>query len=357
MKLISHPWLAVMARYLLGIIVGLTVTLLIVVANGEDPLHFVSVVTDASFANGTSALNWIRWTAPILLSAVAYIIPARAGIFNCGVEGEIIVGALCAAIVGAAIPFGGLPGLIITALAGAIFGMLYALIPALLFVYYRVSEIVTTLMLNYIAVLLCNLTVRQFFLARNADGSESITVTSTPVRRDIMFGLFTPGSSANWSIAVVAVITVVAGVWMLKTRTGYELSAVGESPGYARHIGVNFQRTQLRAFLLSGLIAGLVGSFEVQGVLSQYIDGAFTNMGWNGLLAGVIAMNNPIGTVAASLFLGLLENSKLAVAQFTGVSPYMIQFLAATLILVFAIDPARKLISDLKRRIVRHAHK
>lgn len=353
MTLINHPWVRILARYLLGLGVGLTVALLIVMANGEDPLNFILVVTDASFSTGHSALNWLRWSAPILLSAVAYIIPARAGIFNCGVEGEIIVGALAAAVVGAALPFGGIPGLVVTALAGSIGGMLYALLPALLFVYYRISEIVTTLMLNYVAVLLCNLMVRQFFLARNADGSESITVTSTPVRQDVMFGFFTPGSSANWSMVVIAVITLLVGVWVLKTRAGYELSAVGESPGYARQVGVDFRKTQLRAFLLSGLIAGLVGAFEVQGVLSQYIDGAFANMGWNGLLAGVIAMNHPVATVAAALFLGLLENSKLAVAQFTGVSPYMIQFLAATLILVFAVDPARKLFAALKKKALR----
>jgi len=357
MKRLNSSWLKVSARYLIGLAVGLTVALLIVMANGEDPWTFILVVTDASFATGPSALNWLRWSAPILLSGVAYIIPARAGIFNCGVEGEIIVGALFAAVVGSALPFGGVPGLIVTALAGSIGGLLYALLPAMLFAYYRISEIVTTLMLNYVAVLLCNLMVRQFFLARNADGGESITVTSTPVRQDVMFGFFTPASSANWSIIVVAAITLIAGVWVLKTRSGYELSAVGESPGYARQIGVDFRTTQLRAFLMSGLIAGLVGAFEVQGVLSQYIDGAFTNMGWNGLLAGVIAMNHPMGTVGAALFLGLLENSKLAVAQFTGVSPYMIQFLAATLILVFAVDPARKLFAALKRKALKNVHK
>ncbi len=350
MSTLNQPWIRVISRYLVGLAIGLGVALLIVTANGEDPLNFIFVITDASFATGDSALNWLRWSAPILLSAVAYIIPARAGIFNCGVEGEIIVGALCAAVVGSLLPFGGIPGLIVTALAGSLGGMLYALLPALLFVYFRVTEIVTTLMLNYVAVLLCNLMVRQFFLARNADGSESITVTSAPVRRDVMFGFLTPGSSANWSIAVVALITIVAGIWVMKTRSGYELTAVGESPGYARHVGVDFKKTQFRAFLLSGMIAGLVGAFEVQGVLTQYIDGAFANMGWNGLLAGVIAMNHPVATVVAAMFLGLLENSKLAVAQFTGVSPYMIQFLAATLILVFAVDPAKKLFATLKRR-------
>ena len=353
MKTLNRSWAEVIARYLIGLAVGLGIALLIVMANGENPLHFLMVVTDASFATGDSALNWLRWSAPILLSAVAYIIPARAGIFNCGVEGQIIVGALCAAVVGAALPFGGIPGLITTALAGLVGGMMYSLLPALLFVYFRVSEIVTTLMLNYMAVLLCNLMVRQFFLARNADGSESITVTSTPVRDDVMFGLLSPGSSANWSIVIVILITIGTGIWVLKTRSGYELTAVGESPGYARQIGVDFQKTQLRAFLLSGSIGGLVGAFEVQGVLSQYIDGAFANMGWNGLLAGVIAMNHPVAVVGAALFLGLLENSKLAVAQFTGVSPYMIQFLAATLILVVAVDPARKLFASLKRKAMR----
>lgn len=338
----EHGRLEFALRLASGLTLGLVVALVLVAASGESPSHFLSVIWESSFSTPSAFLNMLRWTGPILLSALAYVIAARAGIFNVGVEGGVVVGALSGAAMGIYAPVDGIGGIAIVSLAGALGGLLYQSVPAFIHVYYNVNEVVTTLMMNYIAVLMCNFVVREMLLARTDTGIESITVTSAPIVDGVEYARFTPSSSANWSLVLVAVIVALFAIYLLRTRGGYDIAAVGGSSRYARYIGVEHRRTKLRAFLWSGALGGLVGTLEVQGVLTQYIDGAFTNFGWNGLLAGLIALNHPLGIIPAALLLGILENAKLSIAQFTSVSPYMIQFLAAVLILIFAIDPIRK---------------
>lgn len=336
-------------RYLVGLAIGSAVAIALVLAQGESIAAFASAIWESSFAGPVALLDLLRWSSPLLLSGLAYVVAARAGIFNTGVEGQVIVGALCAAVTGLVLDLPAILLIPVVTIAGALGGALWALPAAWLFRRYGINEVVVTLMLNYVAVLVCAFLARTFFLARHADGSESITVTTSPMHAEARYQAFTGVSDANWTLLPVLVIVVVGAVVLLRTKLGYEISAVGDSPRFARYAGIDAGAVQMRAFLASGAIGGLVGAFEVQGILGRYVDGAFTNFGWDGILVGLLAMNHPVGIFASSAFLGVLKNSQLAIQQFTAVSPFMIQLIVALFILVFALDPIKKLIERRRR--------
>ncbi len=340
-------------RYIVGLAIGTAVAAALVAAQGESFSEFTDAVVSSSFGSPDALLNLLRWTAPLILSGLAFIVGARAGIFNTGVEGQVVVGAACAAIVGST--FSALPAIVLiplTTLAGAAGGMLWALPAAWLFRRYRINEVVTTLMLNYIGFLLVSLVIREFFLAESGAGTESITVTSRRIASAAEYSRFTDSSEASWTIVLTFLIFVAGALVLLKTGLGYEITSVGDGARFADYAGINARGVQFRTFLISGALGGLVGAFEVQGVLNRFIDGSLLDFGWNGILVGLIGMNHPVGIGASALFLGTLENGQLAVQQFTGVSPYMIQLIASLFILVFAIDPVKKAIQTIRRRRV-----
>jgi simple sugar transport system permease protein len=228
--------------------------------------------------------------------------------------------------------------------------MAWAFLPAVLYRRYRVNEVVITLMMNYIAVLACNLLIRSYFLAHTSAGNESITVTSRPIALAAAIPVFSGASDAGWSLLPTAILYAALAALILKSRWGYELTAAGGSFRFAEYAGVHVRDVQFRAFMISGTLGGLVGAFEVQGILHRYIDGALTDFGWNGILVGLIGSNHPVGAVVSALFLGILQNGQLAIQQATSISPYMIKLIAALLILCVAIDPLKDIVVSMQRR-------
>lgn len=337
-------------RYLVAIAIGLIGASALVLAQGESVGAFLSTIGVSSFGSGDALLNLVRWSTPLVLSGLAFIVAGRAGVFNIGVEGQIIVGSLCAALVGSYVDLPALLLVPLAALSGAAGGLACAWPAAWLLKRFQVNEIVTTLMINYIAVLGCNVLVRQFFQARSADGSPSQTIITAPVLDAAVIPKFTSASDANWTTVVVLLMAVVAAFVLLLTTWGYQVTATGDSPRFAAFAGIDVPTVRYRAFLVSGAVAGLIGAFEVQGVLHSYIDGGLTNYGYNGILVGLVGMSNPLGIVGSGVFLGVLQNSQLGISQFTQISPDMVTLIAGVFILIFAVDPLRSLISKIGRR-------
>lgn len=338
------------SRYVAGLAIGTVVAAVLVLMQGESFAEFTDAILMSSFGSTDGFLNLLRWTAPLILSGLAFLVGARTGIFNTGVEGQVIVGAACAAVVGSTLDLPPIVLIPVVTIAGALGGLLWAMPAAWLFRRYGINEVVTTLMLNYVAVLLVNLVIREYFIAQSSEGNESITVTSRRINEGAEYPRFIASSEASWTIVAIGILFAVLAFVLLKTRWGYELTSIGEGPKYASYAGIDTRGVQYRAFLLSGALGGLVGALEVQGVLHRFIEGALTDFGWNGILVGLIGMNHPLGIGASAMFLGALENGQLAVQQFTGVSPYMIELIASLFILIFAIDPVKKAIQTMRRR-------
>ncbi|MBU2663777.1 ABC transporter permease [Actinoplanes bogorensis] len=337
-------------RYVAAAAIGLFVASLILSLQGYSAGAFLEVLRMATIGSPYAFLDVLRWTTPLLLSGLAFLIAARVGYFNLGVEGQIYVGSLFSALISHLLPLPPVLAILAGIVAGIAGGVLWALPCAWLAKRWGVNEVVTTLMLNYVAVLLCTFFVKQFFLAKVAGGGTIQTITTDKIEANAELPVFTPFSGLNLGLLLALIVAAVAAFVLMRTRTGYELSAVGEGPRFSQFSGIPVHKRRFQAFLVSGAVAGLAGAIETQGVLHSFIAGSLDNMGFNGMLVSLVAMNNPIGLAASAFFFGILQNSQLVISQATTVSSYLVTVVSALFILAFAANPTRFLVDTWRAR-------
>jgi general nucleoside transport system permease protein len=297
MRKILQPILAVA----LGLALGLGVTRIA----GESPWHVLQILWKSAFGSGYDFGMTLFYTTPLIFTGLAVAVPFQAGLFNIGAEGQLTLGALAAAVVGAvwpALPWPVAPVLatIAAILAGAIWGW----IPGWLRARRGSHEVINTIMLNFIAAGLASYVT--LYLLKNPD-------TQNPETRQIgagylihQFGIF---GGAPVSTALPLAITAAVLVWILLWRTvlGYEMRAVGQSEPAARAAGINSGRIRIIAMSVAGGLAGLVGVGEVLGNAGKFRLGFSPEYGFMGIAVALLGRNQPVGVVAAALLFGALH--------------------------------------------------
>lgn len=346
----SHRVAPLVASYAAAVGCGLGAASLILVQQGEGPFTLLELMWQSTFASKYAVLDLVRWTTPLLLGGLAFLVAVRAGVWNLGVEGQIAVGALCATLTGIHVPAPGPLAVVLVLASGAIGGAAWTWPAAWLHARRGVNEVVLTLMLNYVALLGTAFCVREFFMARLPDGREIQTLSTRRIRPAAELPAFSAFSAANWSTLVAAVVLMAVVIVLRRTKFGLDLAAVGSSAPYARYAAIPVARRKLQAFVVSGAIAGIVGAIEVQGVLGRFMDGALDNLGFDGMIVSLVAMNNPLAILPSAVFFGALQNAELVISQRISASSYLVMLVAAAFICVFAARP-------LTRTVQRFAHR
>jgi general nucleoside transport system permease protein len=242
--------------------------------------------------------------APILLAGLGVALAARVGLFNIGAEGQIYLGGLGAAWVGLYVP--GLPALVhipLALLASGVAGGLWALLPAYLRVVRGVNEVITTLLMNYIAVYAVGYVVNGPMMEPGAPYPFS------PVLRESAhLPLILPEADAHAGILLGLGAAVVLH-WVLHRATlGYRIRAVGFNPSAAAYGGMSVRRTMLGVMFASGALAGLAGAGEVMGLKYRLFDRFSPGYGFDAIAAAFLAGSEPLLVVATSLFFGALRS-------------------------------------------------
>ena len=292
-------------------------------------------VLGQSLVSPSGLLDDLRTTTPDILTGVAFAIGARAGIFNLGLEGQFYWGGLAAALVGIYLPLPSYVSIPIALAAGAVAGAAWAWPAALLKRRLGINELVTTLMGNYIAVLITSLIVKTWFLG------DGYVVSSLPIRPSAAIPALSPISDANLSVVLAIALPIGCSFVLARTGFGFALRAISSSLSFARYAGVPVERDQDRAFLLSGAVAGLVGATEVLGVQHRFVEGFAGDIPLDGLLVSILAGGHPIGIMAIGIFFGVLRNIGFVLAQLTDVSSYLITLIFAVFIMIFISEPLR----------------
>ncbi|MFP5359973.1 MAG: ABC transporter permease [Actinomycetes bacterium] len=293
---IGMPMLAVAAALLVGAIGVATL--------GESPLAAARTVIDAGFSCGPEYCNLgstLTLAAPIIFCALGAVVVLRAGLFSIGQEGQYALGGLAAAVVGAWLnaPGGIHPVLALAASAAA--GALWGLIPAVLRIFLGVNELIVTIVLNTMAGLLLN------FLVNYPLRAEASTVGYTPII-DESARLPVWDSSTKLGLGFVLAILACAAVWFHLNRTtaGYEQRMSGEASMFARYAGMSSKKAVLRAGLIGGALAGLGGGVQVLGVNYRVIEGFSDGTGFTGLTAAILGGVSAIGAgIVGTLYAGI----------------------------------------------------
>ncbi|MFC7175610.1 ABC transporter permease [Halosegnis marinus] len=321
------------------------------------------------FREGWNPLNrqiavTLRETTVLIFTGLSVAVAFRAGVFNIGTQGQLVVGGLASALaVLAAAPYvSGLVGtLVLVPLAlvvGALGGGAYGAIPGLLKAYADANEVITTIMLNFVATGVVGYLVLNHF----KDPESAATQTrSLPEYADFPALLFDPRNDFS-ILALLVGVAVVAGVYYLLTRTsfGYDLRTSGLQPEAAEYGGVDAKRTVVTSFALSGALGGIAGALYVVMILGQYQTGV-PSYGFDGITVSILAGNNPLGVGFAALLFGVLKSGTVVVDFATDVPPQLVGVLRGLIILFVAMPEFFRLLGrraeSVQRRVGRGANR
>ena len=324
---------------LLGALVGLLIGAVLIQLTGSNPLEAYAVMFKGAFGGQRQITETLLKTSPILLIGLGMTVAFRARVWNIGGEGQYFMGALLGGLV--ALYWFKLPQPLLwicLLLAGVLGGMLWALIPALFKIRFGMSEIIATLMLNYIAILFMIYLVRKPLqepggVLPNSAKFEAVTqLPSLPDTR-IHLGVF---------LAFVLVPLVYVLLW--KTPLGFRLRAVGSRASVAQYAGISVNRAILTAMLISGGMAGLAGIMETLMIHTRLKGAISGGYGFSAILVALLGRMNPFGVAAASLFFAALIIGAETMHVLYGLPPELADAIQAVIVLsVLAVDAwARK---------------
>jgi simple sugar transport system permease protein len=266
----------------------------------------------------------------IILVALAAGVPFKAGIWNIGGDGQLAVGGFCTALVG--IYLTGLPPVVhvaLAVLAGMLCGALWAAIPAFLRLKFKANEIVTTIMMNYLATLLTGYLVNYPFRAPGSSNAETALVQDPA-----MLARMVPLS--NLSTGIFLALAAFLIIWFIdwKTRWGYEWRMLGANEEFARYGGVKDKLMRFLAMLIGGALAGLAGAIMVLGMYHKYMLNMGGGVGFNGVLIALIAANSPFLILIVSIIFALLQSGMVGLESKLGVATEFSNILQSVIILL-----------------------
>jgi len=313
-----------------AIAVTFVVTVGFVLAAGANPLDAYETFIVEPLTSRYTALEVLVAATPLLFTGAAVAIAFRAGYWNIGAEGQLLVGAIAAAWTGTVVDGWPRP-LAIAAIVflGALGGAVWALAPALMRVHLGIDEVVTTLLLNPVALLIVTGLLNGPWRNPETQFPESERISA-----NAEFPQLIPDSRVHLGFVLALVIIAAAWFVLARTATGLRLRAAGLSPEAARFAGIGVGRTLLGAALASGAIAGLAGASEVSGISYQLTDGISSNFGYTGIVVATLAALSMPGVVLAALFLGDLVVGADSAGLELGVPSQLADIVKGALLLV-----------------------
>jgi len=319
-------------RTILAIAIALGIAFLLIMTVSETPLADFWTLLSGPLENRNSMITIISKAIPLLFTAIAISLVYSAGQINIGAEGAFFAGSVAATAV-AILP--NIPTIIyipLSLLAGAVVGAIVMGIPAVLYTRYNSVTIVTSLMMNYVA-LYAGLYVILNPLRDQAAGFEGSYAFQATAKLPSVFtnrlhiGLF------------IAILVVMFAYFLLnKTTFGYRILAVGNNPKFANYSGIKVNKNIILVTLLAGLIAGLGGSVEVLGNYNRFMYTDFTNHGWDGMMISVLCRNNPKYIIVGALFIAYLQTSADTLNFTSSIPPEVINVVQAIIIIFVAAN-------------------
>jgi simple sugar transport system permease protein len=334
----------------LAIAFSLLVTSVVLVAAGNNPIEAFSTMV-SQLAKPRIQVNILNSATTYYLSAIAVAIGFRMNLFNIGVDGQYRLAAMLAAAVGGAVA---LPPVLHVGLILAVamlVGAFWAGIAGLLKVTRGVSEVISTIMLNFIATGIVAYLLAPGRLAESTEGSNNISTTPIPPSGQFPGLDIIPGTDNLVFGMIIVAILVGIGYWFLlgRTRFGFDLRATGSSETAAVASGVNVKRMVVYSMLLSGAVAGLVGMPQLLGSSYSYGLDFPTGLGFTGIAIALLGRNSPIGIAFGALLWSFLDNTSNSL-EFQGVPKQTVLIMQGVIVLSVVI--AYELVRRYRIRLV-----
>jgi len=342
-KLISDLFLTVQ-RPLIAIGLALAVSALLIFITGANPLIAYLALAKGSFGSVSAFTNTLVRAAPLLLGGLGFALAHRAGLVNVGIEGQMYAGAAAATVIGV-LPLQ-IPAwvhLTLAVFAGLLGGMIWAAIPGYLRAARGTSEVVVTLMFNYIGIYFIS-----WLVTTPAPLADKVAFfpMSPPIVDGAKLPRLIPGTTLHAGIILGIVLAVLLYFVMRFTPFGFATRMVGSNPDAARYAGIRVPVQHFIVLLISGGFGGLAGMGEVLGLKLRLFDSFAGGVGYEAIAVALLANNSPAGVIFSAIFFGALKAGASKMQVVAGIETsivLVIQALALAFILALGFSDRRRL--------------
>ena len=315
-----------------ALVIALLVGALLIRNQGVNPwFAYETLIREALVVPG-GLTRTLQKTAPLVLTGLAVVLPLRVGLFNIGGQGQLVFGAMFGAWVAYAAgglgAVGAVLGMVVGALAGAFIGWIAGVLKATR----GVHEVITTIMLNYIAAGVT------WWLVTGPLQAESSKTSGIPKTEEIPEEARV-GAFASIPIGfVIAVLLAVLCWWMLsRTTLGFRFNTVGANKSAAAYAGIPINRIVILSMVLGGALAGLAGALEAEGTLYEFQPAIGGTLGFDGITIALLARANPLATIPAAFLVGILRTGAAGLQFASGIAPEVVDLLLAIILLMVSI--------------------
>jgi simple sugar transport system permease protein len=320
--------LAAIAPFVLALLIGAAV----LAATGHEPLGVYRLMIEEAFGGERRIAATLTAATPLLLTGLAAAVAFRAGGFNVGAEGCFYLGGLLAAVAGYSLGAWPAPllvpaGLLIAAAVGAA----WMILPGALRTRLGVDEVVTTLMLNFIAIGLTSWLVNGPLLARGSANSAT-----PPIAAAAELPRLLPQTTLHLGFVISLALVVAYGFWGRLTVGGFRSRLVGLNARFSRAVGIEPGRVVFGAMIASGALAGLAGGIHALGLVHRFVAGFSPGYGFTGVAIALLARNSALGVVLASVLFGALSSAGANIQLFSDVPIEIVEILQGS-VMIFAV--------------------
>ncbi len=320
----------------LAVLIAFVFAALVIIVIGESPVSAMGAMYEGVFASRTNFLNMLLASTPLIFTGLAVSFAFNCGLFNIGGEGQVMIGGFAAALVGmAGLKFSINPvvHIFLAIFAAGLAAGLYSLIAGWFRAKFHVHEVISTIMLNYIAYTLLGFLVVHPWFKENGPNPQ------TP---EIAHSAFLPAFFArhdfNYGFILALLMAVLMWFILYKTSFGFNIRSVGLNEKAAEYSGINISKNIMLAMFISGMLAGLAGSERVMGLFHKYNSTAFVGYGFDGIAVSLLVNNNPLGIILSALLFGFLKTGGSYMNREIGVPVELVVIVQAVIIFFIAAD-------------------
>ncbi|MEY8416784.1 ABC transporter permease [Tissierella praeacuta] len=337
-----------MVSVLLALLIGSVLLLFIEV----NPLEAYKYLIFGNFTNIYNIAEIFVKATPIILTGLSFTFAFRTGLFNIGGEGQMFAGAMAAVFVGLKTghlsPFITIP---LCLLASIIAGGIWGMIPGILKGIFGSSEIIITIMFNYVALYLIS-----YLVDKPLRESSGFYPQTDLIGENAFLPYVVSNTRLHIGFIIAILISVIVYIVLWKTPFGYRLRAVGHNPHGAEYSGINIKKNIIISLAISGALAGIAGFTEINGIHHRLLDNFSKNVGFDGIAAALLGSANPVGVVISSILLGMLQTGANSMQRGVGVPANIVSVIQALIIILVlagnVLKPKIELILNSKERVL-----